>query len=205
MSSRIHQAVERALDERQRAATEEVERILEATVRVMTRNAPAAPRLSEILAEANSSNKAFYRYFTSKDDLVLAVLERGVGIVVSYIEHQMAKETDPASKIARWIEGALAQLTEPHLVSMSHATFSQLTAGKSNDRVTFHTIMRPLRDLLSEPVAALGQPDAVRDADMVFFCVTDSMRRYVEVATQPTRADIGHLVEFCLRGIGAFE
>jgi len=78
--SRVAAAVERALDDRQREATEEVERILAAAVRVMERVAPEPPRVSDIVAEAGSSNKAFYRYFAGKDDLILAVMERGVAI-----------------------------------------------------------------------------------------------------------------------------
>ena len=51
----------------------------------MERAAPEPPRVSDIVAEAGSSNKAFYRYFAGKDDLILAVMERGVAIVVSYL------------------------------------------------------------------------------------------------------------------------
>src|SRR5262249_27800282 len=87
MSDRVAAAVGRALDERQRGATEEVERILAATVRLMEEAAPQAPRVSDIVAEAGSSNKAFYRYFAGKDELFLAVMERGVAIVVSYMKH----------------------------------------------------------------------------------------------------------------------
>ncbi len=79
VNNRVAAAVERALDDRQREATEEVERILAAAVRVMERVAPEPPRVSDIVAEAGSSNKAFYRYFAGKDDLILAVMERGVG------------------------------------------------------------------------------------------------------------------------------
>ena len=75
----------------------------------MERVAPEPPRVSDIVAEAGSSNKAFYRYFAGKDDVILAVMERGVAIVVSYLQHQMAKETTPSGKLRRWIEGALAQ------------------------------------------------------------------------------------------------
>src|SRR5712671_3341840 len=106
-NSRVTAAVERALDERQREATEEVERILAAAVRVMERVAPEPPRVSDIVTEAGSSNKAFYRYFAGKDDVILAVMERGVAIVVSYLQHQMTKERTPAGQVRRWIEGAL--------------------------------------------------------------------------------------------------
>ena len=201
MSSRVSAAVERALDDRQREATEEVERILAAAVRVMQRVAPEPPRVSDIVAEAGSSNKAFYRYFAGKDDLILAVMERGVAIVVSYLQHQMAKESRPADKIASWIEGLLAQVADPHLISMSRATAGQMSAS-ANWRSPGDEIMRPLRDLLTEPVTALGSKDIRRDADAVFYCTAAMMRRYVGSGERPDAADIEHLVRFCLRGLG---
>jgi AcrR family transcriptional regulator len=202
MTSRVTAAVERALDDRQREATEEVERILAAAVRVMERVAPEEPRVSDIVAEAGSSNKAFYRYFAGKDDLILAVMERGVAIVVSYLDHQMAKETAPQDKIARWIEGTLAQVAEPDLISKSRAAAGQMSAS-ANWRAADQEMMRPLRDLLTEPVAALGSSDVDRDAEAVFCCTAATMRRYMGSAQRPGPDDIAHVVQFCLNGLGA--
>ena len=198
--SRAVQAVERALDTRQREASEEVERILAATVRVMERSSPQEPRVSDIVAEAGSSKKAFYRYFAGKDALLLAVLERGVAIIVSYLDHQMAKEVTPRDKIARWIYGALAQVAEPQLTSMSRAVANQITlsatAGDTED------VMAPMRDLLLEPVRAMGSAEPERDADAVFQLTAATMRRYVGAGAQPRSDQIDHLVRFCLRGLG---
>lgn len=191
-------AVERALDDRQRGATEEVERILAAAVRVMERVAPEPPRVSDIVAEAGSSNKAFYRYFAGKDDLILAVMERGIAIVVSYLQHQMAKAPMPEDRIARWIEGTLAQVADPHLISMSRAVAGQLSNWLAADR----EMMRPLRELLVEPVAALGSTDIERDVEAVYGGTVAMMRRYVGSADRPGREDIEHLVKFCLLGLG---
>ena len=199
MTNRVAAAVERALDDRQREATEEVERILAAAVRVMERVAPEPPRVSDIVAEAGSSNKAFYRYFAGKDELILAVMERGVGIVVSYLQHQMAKEPQPRDKIARWIEGTLAQVAEPHLISKSRAAAGQMSADW---RAVDQEMMRPLRDLLAEPVAALGSNDIERDVEAVFCCTAATMRRYVGSAVRPGPDDIAHVVRFCLNGLG---
>jgi AcrR family transcriptional regulator len=198
MNSRVTAAVERALDDRQRGATEEVERILAAAVRVMERVAPHAPRVSDIVTEAGSSNKAFYRYFAGKDDLILAVMERGVAIVVSYLQHQMAKQSRPEDKIACWIEGALAQVADPHLISLSRAAAGQMSNWRAADR----EMLRPLRDLLVEPVTALGSADADRDVEAVYGCTIALMRRYVGSADRPAREDIEHLVRFCLLGLG---
>lgn len=198
MRDRVTAAVERALDDRQRAASDEVERILAAAVRVMERVAPEPPRVSDIVAEAGSSNKAFYRYFAGKDDLILAVMERGVAIVVSYLQHQMAKETRPEDQIARWIEGTLAQVADPHLISMSRAAAGQLTNWLAADR----EMMRPLRDLLVEPVTALGSTEIERDVEAVYGGTVAMTRRYVGSADRPSREDIEHLVNFCLLGLG---
>jgi AcrR family transcriptional regulator len=201
-NSRVAAAVERALDDRQREATEEVERILAAAVRVMERVAPEAPRVSDIVAEAGSSNKAFYRYFAGKDELILAVMERGVAIVVSYLQHQMAKESTPQGKIARWIEGTLAQVAQPDLIRKSRAAAGQMSAG-TNWRTVDQEMMWPLRDLLTEPVAALGSSDVERDVEAVFCCTAATLRRYMGSADRPGPDDIAHVVRFCLLGLGA--
>lgn len=198
MTDRVRAAVGRALDNRQREATEEVERILAAAVRVMERVAPEPPRVSDIVAEAGSSNKAFYRYFAGKDDLILAVMERGIAIVVSYLQHQMAKEARAEDKVARWIEGTLAQVADPHLISMSRAVAGQLSNWLASDR----EMMRPLRDLLTAPVTALGSTDIERDVEAVYGGTVAMMRRYVGSADRPGPEDIEHLVKFCLLGLG---
>lgn len=195
MTSRVAAAVERALDLRQREATEEVERILDAALIVMERVAPAPPRVSDIVAEAGTSNAAFYRYFGGKDDLILAVMERGVGLVVSYLEHEMAKEASPLEQVARWIEGTLAQIVDPHLASMSRATITQFTALADTE------LTEPLRQLVSAPIAEAGCANPQMAADTVYAAVMGALRRHVAEASQPQPAEIDYLVSFCLKAI----
>ena len=76
-AERITAAVERALDERHRDASNEVERILAAAIRVMERMTPQAPRVDDIVTEAGSSKKAFYKYFAGKDDLQALMVGAG--------------------------------------------------------------------------------------------------------------------------------
>jgi len=199
MSTRVSRAVDRALDDRHREATGEVERILAAAVQVMQRMAPEAPRVSDIVTAAGSSKKAFYRYFSGKDELLLAVMERGIDIVVSYLRHQMAKATRPEDKVARWIEGTLAQVADPNLISMSRAVVEQMTSRQENGSV--NDIMGPMRALLVEPVADLGSDDVARDVDAIFQLTVSTMSRYVGSGSQPGPVDIAHLVRFCLRGL----
>jgi hypothetical protein len=79
---------------------------------------------------------------------------------------------------------------------------SRAAAGQMSASVNVDEIMQPLRELLTEPVAALGGADPDRDADAVFLCTAAAMRRYVGSADGPSRDDIRHLVRFCLHGLG---
>jgi hypothetical protein len=56
--------------------------------------------------------------------------------------------------------------------------------------------------LLDEPITALGSNDVRRDADAVFQTTVAAMRRYLDSVQRPGPADIDHLVQFCLRGLG---
>jgi hypothetical protein len=113
----------------------------------------------------------------------------------------MAKEAKPQDQVARWIEGTLAQVADPHLISMSRAAAGQMSAA-ANWRVAEREMMRPLRDLLTTPIAALGSTDVERDVEAVFGSTASTMRRYVGSAERPDDADIEHLVRFCLHGLG---
>jgi len=180
----------------------ETEQILAAAVRVMSRAAPEAPRVSEIIAEAGTCNKTFYRYFGGKDDLVLAVMERGIGIVAGHLRGRMTRQAEPAGQVAQWVRGLLEQVSDPHLFSMCHATLAQMSAA-AHRKASDDELMRPLRELLTAPIEAMGRSAPDRDADAVFYATMGSLRRYLGSGQHPPDADIEHLVRFCLNGIGA--
>ncbi len=195
--SRVVAAVERALDARQREAVEEVEKILAAALGVIESAAPAPPKVSDIVAAAGSSNAAFYRYFAGKDELLLAVMERGVALTASYLEQHMATHDDPADKVAAWVEGSLVQVGDPRRAARSRAVLNQFSAMPDRQ------ITAPMRDLLVSPLTAMGSADPQRDADAVFTTVAGAIGRHTASATEPHPAEIRHLVTFCLAAVGA--
>ena len=179
----------------------EVERILAAAVRVMSRAAPEAPKFSDIIAEAGTCNKTFYRYFSGKDDLVLAVMERGIRVVAGHLRIRMDHEPDSAGRVAQWVEGLLEQVSDPQLFSMCHATLAQMSAA-AHRKASDEAIIVPLRELLTAPIAAMGRAAPERDADAVFHDTMGTLRRYLGSGERPPAADVEHLVRFCLNGIG---
>jgi AcrR family transcriptional regulator len=195
--SRVVAAVERALDVRQREAVEEVEKILAAALGVIERAAPAPPKVSDIVSAAGTSNAAFYRYFAGKDELLLAVMERGVAMTAAYLAEQMAAECDPRARVAAWVQGALSQVGEPRRTARSRAVLGQFSANLDGQ------VTAPMRDLLLGPLTELGSADPQRDADAVFTTVSGAIRRHTASATEPDPADVAHLVDFCLAAVGA--
>jgi AcrR family transcriptional regulator len=190
-------AVDRALSKQRQEATIEVEAILDAALRCAERTAPAPPRVADIIAEAKTSNQAFYRYFSGKDDLMNAVLERGLNRVASYLEHQMSKETDPCDQIVAWIRGVMTQVTDR-------------TAARQSAAVTLHvgqpaTGRRPgtnaLADLLTDPVRRSGSTSPQLDTSVIQEAVMGTMNRHFHQLTAPDETEIDHLTSFCLRGL----
>ena len=94
-------SVERTMERRRATYEEEVRRLVSASFELVRRDGSLEPRVGEIVAEAGLSNQAFYKHFRSKDELLLAVLDEGIRILRTYLEHQMLKVDTPESKARR--------------------------------------------------------------------------------------------------------
>ena len=108
--SMARRAAERSVAERQASYVREIERIVDATHRVMATSGSFDPPLRDILGESGLSTQAFYKHFRSKDELLLLMLDDGRRQLVSYLEHRMDKAGTPAGRIKAWIEGGSAFL-----------------------------------------------------------------------------------------------
>jgi AcrR family transcriptional regulator len=173
---------------------------MDATLVVIRRNkSEAPPRVADIVAEAGLSNQAFYRHFASRDDLLAAVAEAGSLRLVSYLEHQMTKEPDPADQVRRWIEGVLAQASKPTVARDTRAVLWSVR-GVANRRPA--TGAPPAaEELLVEPLARSGTPDPKRDAAVIASAVFGRLEFHLWMRA-PSPADTDHLVAFCLAAVG---
>ncbi|WP_261556831.1 TetR/AcrR family transcriptional regulator [Frankia tisae] len=192
----VRAAVDRALRRHQRDALDELGQILDAALRVAVRVAPAEPRVSDIVAEAGTSNQTFYRYFAGKNELMHAVMERGVLRVRSYLGYQMAKQTGPADQITAWVQGLLTQLTLPEVATQSIA-ISRLTLRSGGSGPGRATLDNQLGELLVAPLAAAGRPHPELDAQAMLDVVLGALERHVATGTGPDAVEREHLVTFC--------
>src|SRR6201986_6214 len=91
----VARAVARSLSGRVAVATQEVEQLVEATYRVVSRDGAVDPRVRDILLEAGLSTQVFYRHFRSKDDLLLVLFADGRRRLAHYLAQRIATYPTP--------------------------------------------------------------------------------------------------------------
>jgi AcrR family transcriptional regulator len=109
--------VERALADRRRRYEEEVERLLDATFRVMRERDTANPSVADILATSGLSTSVFYRHFPTKDDLLVTLLERAHELTRRHMEDRLARQDDPTRRIVEWVRSMFDLLRTDELVT----------------------------------------------------------------------------------------
>jgi AcrR family transcriptional regulator len=190
---------QRVMAKRGAAYEGEVRRLLDSGLAVMRScGTSSRPRVSDIVAAAELSNEAFYRYFASKDALVAAILEDGTERLRSYVAHQMAQEPTPQAKVRRWVEGVLSQAADDEIASTTLAVIwnAGSLSGELSGGPPYAT--GPLATLLREPFAALGSSDPDLDASLTAHATVGKLADWLWQQIRPSPHDIQHVTDFCL-------
>ncbi len=190
--------------EREAEYSDEVQRLLDAGLAVMARSGTSAsPRVADIVSEAQVSNDAFYRHFSSKEDLVLAVAEAGAERLVSYVSHQMSKHPDPHRQITTWVSCIMQQAADPSIAEPTRAVLWNAASVSDRSRTDKNDAYADLAEILIEPLTGCGSNDPRRDADAITATVFTLLQRFLRDRVEPSQDDINHLISYCLAAIGA--
>jgi len=204
--SLTRRAVERAVAGRHASYADELHRIVDATYVVIERSGTLDPTLRDILRECGLSTQAFYRYFTSKDELLLVLLDDGGRLLLGYLTHRMDRATDAEGRIRAWIAGVLAQAADEVAARRTRPFVANEARLAERFPVEQQTSVDLLVGLLVPPICELNggrRADARRDADAIYHLAFGALRRHLTRATTPSRAEIEHLARFALHGVGA--
>lgn len=194
----------RSLADREAEYSDEVQRLLDAGLAVMARSGTSAsPRVADIVSEAQVSNDAFYRHFSSKEDLVLAVAEAGAERLVSYVSHQMSKQSDPRRQITTWVNCIMQQAADPSIAEPTRAVLWNAASVSDRSRADKNDAYADLAEILIEPLTECGSNDPRRDADAITATVFTLLQRFLRDRIEPSQEDINHLIGYCLAAIGA--
>jgi AcrR family transcriptional regulator len=201
-------AVERATAARHAHYTEQIDRIVDATLDLIERTGRLDPPLRDVLAATGLSTQAFYRYFQSKDELLLLLLDDGRRKLQSYLDHRIAKARTPFARIETWIEGVLAQAarddaaarTRPFVVHQARLS----EAFPEDHQASIDLLIDQLAALVADlPGHASARPaDVRRDAEAVYQLTFARLEAHLVRQSRPTPSEIAHLVDFARRGLG---
>ena len=106
---RAMRAADRALDRKRAAYEEEIRKFVGAGFSLVRETGELEPKVGAIVSKAGLSNQAFYRHFSSKDEFLLAMLDEGICLLRSYLEHRIESSDAPLVRIQNFIEGLIAQ------------------------------------------------------------------------------------------------
>jgi AcrR family transcriptional regulator len=176
-----------------------VRRLLDAALELMRRcGTTSSPRVVDIVAAAGLSNDAFYRHFASKEALVAAIIDDGAARLGSYLAHQMAKESTPQARVRRWVEGVMSQAADDDIATTTRAVLWNGGRISDNAGLSRPSQAATLAMLLRQPFADLGSTHPDTDASLAAHGVVGVLSDFLWERERPRRADIDHIVDFCL-------
>lgn len=192
------QLVERALAERHEAYSAEVQRLIDATYRVIAETGHVDPPIRAILVEAGLSNPAFYRHFRSKDELLLVMLDEGRRRLVTYLAHRTRSVVGDDKRVAEWVRGVLAQAADPDAARRTRPFVTEV--ARLHDRF-------PEQQEASEQQIVAQLADILGDrspwADTVYTLVFGELARHLRSDSPPSGDDVERVIRFVLSGIEA--
>jgi AcrR family transcriptional regulator len=203
--------VERALAAHRRKYEDEVERLIDATFRVMRARDTAEPTVSEILAEAKLSTSSFYRHFPGKDDLFLTLLERAHSMTRRHIEEKVGASGDPIDQIEQWVRAMFDLLRTEDLVTanrpflLAHPRLLERFPDEINSG--FDALVQPLALSIREARQQAGLPpgDAALDGRLVLHQVFGILVDAAALHSPPSPAVVDGVVSYTVRAILASE
>lgn len=196
-------AVRRALAPHRQSAEQDVRRLLDVGLRLMVAaGSQHQPRLTDIIRAAGLSNDAFYRYFAGKDELVAAIVDDGSRRLLSHVRHQLAKSSEPVDQLHLGMEAVIKQAADPVIAATTRAVLRNASTPRAAGSTFGAQLTAELAAIFAGPLRTLGTPDSDRDSRALAVTVFATMEHFLWNEEVPSEADIDHLFQFLLRGVG---
>jgi AcrR family transcriptional regulator len=192
------------------APDEERRAILDATLRVLRRSGYDRATLDEVLTEAGLSTRAFYRHYSSKDELLVALYEQEVASVATRLTRLVAASADPVDAVRAWVDDVLAIRFDPRRAQRAGLLRSREAQRGANwediRRATGRAITESLTSALVAGRASGAFPatDPVLDASTIHDVTFGLFEDLAEDPITITREQaVAHVLRFVLPALGA--
>jgi AcrR family transcriptional regulator len=200
-------SVDRSLERRRVAYAAEVRDLVQASLDVIRRTGCLEPTVGEIVRAAGSSNKAFYRHFRSRDELLLAILEQGLRVQFTKLEERMAQAGSALDRVRCWIWEILGRAVDPEAAAATRPLLvHQARLLESVGEEVWDCVERlkvPLRAAIAEAMESgeLEEADVESDTEVVYQLAIGWMHGRLITPVPPTQQEAQRVVEFAIRGL----
>ena len=171
-------ALDRSLEPAATRSMERLERILDAARELADATEDASFTVAEVAERAGVSLKSFYRSFTGKDDLLLALLEEdsraGATMLRDALDRNAHADADAGARVERYVRTLFRLAREaPGYSRVLVQEHRRLSVERPVDLAA---ALAPLVDLLTEEIAAgTAVDDPGRSAEIVFAVLLDGL------------------------------
>jgi len=164
--------------------------------------------IGEILERCQLGTRAFYRHFSSKDELLVAVFLEMARVETRRLRRKMKVSTSSVDAVAAWVDGRLDLAFDSNVRSdlrfVSKEAQSLMVTSPPLVQAAFGEMLKPLVEQLERGMrdGAFDDIDPVTDAQIIQGAVWACIER--QWATGDTiRADIRRrVIRSCLRSLG---
>ncbi len=201
-------AVERAVEAAKSRARDDVQQLVAAGLIVLRREGAADMTIADVLAEAGLSTRAFYRHFSSKSDLLLAIYEHEVERYRPRLQRRLDAAASPQDALVAWIDELLATGFEPRRGERTRTMFSWAIPLQQEFPAEFAAIRAALTGPL-QAVLEAGRADGSfpatepeRDARFIRALTWDLVDEHLSGATVDVASARAAVLRFCLPALG---
>ena len=192
-------ALDRSLEPAATRSMERLERLLAATRELADANEDASFTVAEVAERAGVSLKSFYRSFSGKDDLLLALLEEESRTGAAMLGAALDRTADPDARLERYVR-SLFKLAR-HAPGYSRVLVREHRRLSVERPAELAAALAPLVGLLEEEIdAAAPVPDAGRAAEIVFAVLLDGLAD-VTLAGRDSKAVVTTVWPFVAGGL----
>jgi AcrR family transcriptional regulator len=163
----------------------QTERILDAASTLFSDTGYRCTDMGDIAKSMGLARNSLYRYYASKDHILVAVMKRDMAPIAGRIAELEERFTDPAERIDAWLELQIELATGP-----CHAMIKMLgDVGDASDelRAEIHTLHEPPNAVLESTIAELLE-GTDRDAKLIGAMIVGMVQGAAALAMQKGNA-----------------
>ena len=201
-------ALARSLAGARARSVDRLDRLVSAARDLANETGSAGFTVSQVAGRAGVSLKIFYRYFASKDDLLVALLEEDSRLGAAILRERVDEHTDREARLRAYLTGVFELLTLPGALGYAGVLIREHRRLSENRPDELAAALAPIIDVFGDELAAgvtegvVTSPDPHRDARLTFTLVLDGIHEVVVGRAEPLdqAADLWRFVRGGVRG-----